>query len=175
MDCPDKEPLEEIMPEIRDAVRMAFSIQRQWPSRDETDELSQQILLLLIDSDQRRLRSFRRKSSLRTWLRVVVSHHVNRYLRAKRRETGLEEIPLPSLISQPTQESLTVSKERTRAVREAVEKLSDRERELLELLCRDDLRGADIAKLMGMKYDSVRRRKHALIKKLQTLLNFKEK
>jgi RNA polymerase sigma factor (sigma-70 family) len=171
VDCPDSEErLEAILPEIIDAVRLSFCIHRRWPTRDETDELSQQILLLLIDSDQRRLRSFGRRASLRTWLRVVVSHHVNRYLKTRKREMGLEEIPPGSLVSLPLQESSIVSNEQAQAFQKAIEKLSERERELLQLLCRDDLRGADIARIMGMKYDSVRRRKHALIKKLQILV-----
>jgi len=55
-------------------------------------------------------------------------------------------------------------------LREAVSHLTAREQQLFQVLCRDDLTSADVAKQMGIKVESVRRRKHALIKKLRGLV-----
>ena len=48
--------------------------------------------------------------------------------------------------------------------------MTGRERQLFDLVCRDDLSNAEIAELLGIKVASVHRRKRALIKKIQAII-----
>ncbi len=62
------------------------------------------------------------------------------------------------------------TEEQSESLRAASTKLTKRELELFELCYVADLSTAEIAEEMGIKLQSVRRRKHALVKKLQGFL-----
>lgn len=67
----------------------------------------------------------------------------------------------------PWQEQEVIAVERECRLAEAIRRLTARERQLFELLSRDDLTSMDIATELCIKAASVRRRKHAIIKKLR--------
>lgn len=139
------------------------------PSQDEVDELSQQIFVLLIDDDYRVLRSFEHRSSLKTWLFPVVTHHVGYYLRRRKKEISLEEVSPDLFTSQPTQEEQIAFDENLESLSAILSNLAKPERELFELMCRG-LDAAEIAKLMGTTTGAIYQRKRRLKKKIQRFL-----
>lgn len=166
-----EQAVREMMPEIRRSVRAVCRLYKYSADRDESEDLCQQVVLLLIEEDYRRLRSFdRKKASLKTWLGAVVKNYVSRYVQKQGRSESLEESIFESFIAPPIQEKNVISAERQRSLRKAIKKLSRRERQLYELLCRDDLKISDVAEQMGIKVSTARRSKHDLIEKLRKLV-----
>ena len=80
--------IEQLLPDVYEAVKRAYP--RYWGRirRDELDDLSQQIILKLIEYDCRRLRSFKHHSSTKTWLQRVVENHICSCLCRRRRAGG---------------------------------------------------------------------------------------
>lgn len=97
-------------------------------------------------------------------------HYVSDYVSRQKKAMSLEDISPDVFTCNPPQETEVIAEERGRELGKAVFRLTAREQQLFELLCRDDLTSADLASRMGIKVDSVRRRKRALIKKLKGLL-----
>jgi len=83
---------------------------------------------------------------------------------------SLEDLPKASLSVQPEQENTLIAEEETKRLSMAVNKLTDRERKLFKLLCRDGLSAAEIAKEMGIKLESVYSRRFALIVKVRRMI-----
>ncbi|MFL6212475.1 MAG: RNA polymerase sigma factor [Blastocatellia bacterium] len=162
--------IESILPEIRNSVWLACSFYKYRASRDEVDDLCQEITLFLIEDGYRRLRSFDHRSSVKTWLRTVVRHYVLRHLQRRKTEVSLEDIPSSSAIYRISEDDAIWHEQARDVVQAAIARLSERERQLFDLCLRDDLKASDKAKLMQMKVDSVYPRKNALIKKIQKLL-----
>lgn len=98
-------------------------------------------------------------------------HCVSNYVRSKKRAISLDEIPSGSIVCEPTQVDRLIALKRRGSLGCAVPKLTARERQLFQLLCRDEVTAAEVAKEMGIKVESVHRRKHALIKKLQEIID----
>ena len=161
--------IEALLPQIRDAVHTACH--RHPGTQCEVEDFKQQVVLLLMEDDYRRLRSFSMRSSIKTWLTAVALNQVSNYMRRQKRAISLAKSAAEGFVCQPTQEKVLLYEDRRRRLREVVSQLTAREQELFELLCQDGLACADVAMRMGIKADSVRRRKHALIKKLQELLD----
>lgn len=162
--------IESILPEIRNSVQLACLIYKHSASEDEIDDLYQGVVLLLIEDDYRRLRSFSCRSSLKTWLRKVVMHYVLRHLQRRRVEASLEEIPPSSAIYQTDEDDAIWREQLLQLVQAAISQLSEREQQMFELCLRDDLKVPDIAELMGIKSYSAYARKSALIRKVRKFL-----
>jgi RNA polymerase sigma factor (sigma-70 family) len=173
--CPESGELspykiEDLMPDIRKAVYLACILHKHQVSREDAEDFCQQIMFLLVEDDYRRLRSFNERSSFNTWLNTVARHHLSRHLRLEKRAQSLEEISLDLFIYEPAQEERIIYAERRELLQNALSRISKRQRQLYELLCRDELTSSDIAGLMGIEAGSIRRRKHALIKELRKIL-----
>ena len=140
------------------------------PSRAEIEGIVQQVTLLLIDRDYYILRSFRRLSSLQTWLFTIVRRHLVRQIQRQCREMSLEDIPKASLSAQPEQEKTLIAKEEMRRLSAVINKLTDRERKLFQLFCRDELSASEIAEEMGIKLESVYSNRFALIMKVRRMI-----
>ena len=129
------------------------------------------MIILLMEDDYRRLRSFRLESSIRTWLTAVALHYVSNQVSRQKRGISLDEISPEAFVCAPAEEAELITEERRNELSVAIAQLTVREKELFELLSRDDLTSADVATHMGIKVESIHRRKHALIKKLRGLIN----
>jgi RNA polymerase sigma factor (sigma-70 family) len=164
------EVVENLQPEIRKAVQVACLLRGYGADRTEIEELCQQIAFLLMEDDCRRLRSFQQRSALTTWLHTVVGRHVAHHLQKQNKTQRLDEMSVDLFVCEPDQEEKMILGERRRALLLALEKLSERERQLFTLLYEEGLKPPDVAKEMRIQPDSVRRRKHALIKKLRELV-----
>jgi RNA polymerase sigma factor (sigma-70 family) len=126
---------------------------------------------MLIQSDYHRFRSFDdKKSSLKTWLSVVIRNHTRRHLQRRRRLRTAEENWAESFPCQSSIETGILFKQRKLILQQALRRLTEPERQLYELLCRDDLGNADIAGMMNISPDSVRKRRYRLVRKLQRLI-----
>jgi RNA polymerase sigma factor (sigma-70 family) len=136
----------------------------------EFEGIVQWVILLLIDRDYYTLRSFKRRSSLQTWLFTIVRRHLVRQIRRRRREMSLEDLPRAFLLAQPEQEKTLIAKEETKRLSVAVNKLTYRERKLFHLLCKDGLSASEIAKEMGIKLESVYSARFALIVKVRRMI-----
>ncbi|MFY9574660.1 MAG: sigma-70 family RNA polymerase sigma factor [Blastocatellia bacterium] len=166
-------PIETLLRDIPAIVRLSYSLRDSHPSKDLVEDLSQEILLLLIEDDYRRLRSFDvQRSSFKTWLSAVVMHHVSRHVSKEKYWKPMDEVAPEELIYLPTQELELAYDEEAKRVRAALAQLTEREKQLFSLLCQDGVKVEQIAREMGVKIESVYRRKHGIIKKLQELLGF---
>jgi RNA polymerase sigma-70 factor, ECF subfamily len=149
------------------AVR-AFRYYSYATDEDEISDICQQITLLLIEDNFRRLRLFdRRKSSLQTWLKSVVRHHISNYIRRQRKTLSLDELPPESLSYPPAQEDLIILKERNEKLEAILSRLSTRDQQVIRLLYFEGLSAIDVARVMRINVDLVYWHKHIIIKKLK--------
>jgi RNA polymerase sigma factor (sigma-70 family) len=163
--------IDNLIPNISAAVRLTCVLHKYKADKNEIEDLCQQILLLLLEDNNRRLRSFNNeKASINTWLKTVIFHYLSRQMLKEPVTKGIEDREINLISDLPSQEQILIYQERAQKMKVIVNKLANRERELYKFLCRDDLSVAEIAKQMSIKTDSVYRRKHALIRKLQSLL-----
>jgi RNA polymerase sigma factor (sigma-70 family) len=161
---------DEILSDIPLVVHRACHSLGHRPRRTEIEGIIQGIVLLLIDRDYYTLRSFKRLSSLQTWLFTIVRRQLVRQIQRQNREMSLEDLPRASLYTQPEQEKTLIAKEEMRRLSVAVNKLTDRERKLFRLCCRDGLSASEIAEEMGIKLKSVYSEKFALILKVRKMI-----
>src|SRR5215470_4393444 len=96
--------LEQLLPDVYQAVQWAYLRYHGRIRPDELDDFSQQIILKLIEDDCRRLRSFNYNSSFKTWLQRVVDHHVFRCSYQRKQSECLDEIDQGALIYSPRQD-----------------------------------------------------------------------
>jgi len=161
---------EEILSDIPLVVHRACHSLGHRPRRMEFEGIVQHVILLLIDRDYYTLRSFKRLSSHQTWLFTIVRRYLARQIQRQSREMSLEDIPRASLSAQPEQEKALIAKEEAKRLSVAVNKLTDRERKLFQLLCIDGMSASEIAKEMGIKLESVYSRRFALIVKVRRMI-----
>jgi RNA polymerase sigma factor (sigma-70 family) len=94
---------------------------------------------------------------------------VEHYLRERKRWTVLEDAPPSLLVSQPIQEEQAASHERRKRFKAALSNLTEGERKLVWLICKEPDE-QKIAKRLGATVGAIYQRKHRLIKKIQRLL-----
>jgi RNA polymerase sigma factor (sigma-70 family) len=166
---PTEKLLASFLPLISRTVRWACHCYHRFPDQGVIDDLAQEIALLLIRNDYRNPRSFKHRSVEKTWLQIIVLHHVGRYFKNQKLTDPLEDALLNSLWEPPDQERKVLFSERKRLVGNARSELSEREQELWDLLCKG-LSDEEIAKRMGIKVRSVQRKKHAVLKKIRLFM-----
>ena len=167
----DLEQLMGILPlNISDAVRWAYA-RYQHPMRpDELDDLSQQILLLLLEDDCRRLGSFRCHSSFKTWLQAVVNHYVSNYLRRRKQNENLDEVDPDSLSYLPSQDEEVDAAEKQKLLLKAIGKLNEQELLLYQLYFVYELEASRIAASLKTEVRDIYKRKQTLVLKLGRLV-----
>ncbi len=161
---------QQALPLLDGVVRTACLRYQHYPTDEDIERFSQRMILLLLEDDFRRLRSFEQRSSFHTWLQTLANHYVSRFLRHERRLMALDELPADFSHQAPTQDDEIWEMEKMKLLDKATKRLTKRERQLLALLRQDGLTSADIAQKMRIKTESVYRAKNELITKLQRLL-----
>lgn len=161
---------QQALPLLDGVVRTACLRYQHYPTDEDIERFSQRMILLLLEDDCRRLRSFEQRSSFHTWLQTLANHYVSRFLRRERRQMALDELPADFSFQAPTQDDEIWEMEKMKLLDKATKRLTKRERQLLALLRQDEVSSADIAQKMGIKTESVYRAKNELITKLQRLL-----
>ncbi len=171
----DLEQLVEILlPDVNDAVRWASLRYQGRICQDELDDLSQQIILRLIEDNCRRFLSFSGQASFKTWLQTVVDHHVYKYLCRQKRTEALDEIDWESLTYSPLQDQGIDTAERRKLLFSALSKLSRQERLLYQLWFLSELDAKEIAAIFRTEVKIIYRRKQTLVCKLTRLMqNFR--
>lgn len=161
---------QEALPLLNSVVRIACLRCQHYPTDDDTRRFSQRMILLLLEDNCRRLRSFEQRSPFHTWLQTLANHYVSRFLQRERQRIALDDLPADFSPHDPTQEDEIWEMEKMKLLDKATKRLTKRERQLLTLLRQDGLTSTDIAQKMGIKTESVYRAKTELIIKLQRLL-----
>ncbi len=125
--------------------------------RQDVENVVQAVLLALCEKGCRRLRSFKGRSSLRTWLSSVACRFALNYVRTEKRKGSLRlcsmdaftgDLPDPAKI-------VPYCPEEREGVHRAIERLPPRERLILKLFYFDGLSYREIAEVLGMPVNSV--------------------
>jgi RNA polymerase sigma factor (sigma-70 family) len=162
--------LEQHLPDVYEAVRWACLRYPGRIRRDELDDLSQQIVLKLIEDDCRRLRSFNYSFSFKTWLQRVVDHHVCKYLYRRKQAESPDEVDQGALIYSPPQDRDIYAAEQRKLLFWALRNLSDQERLLYHLWFVSELAPIKIAAVFGTEVRIIYKRKQTLALKLTRLV-----
>jgi len=159
----EEKQFESLLSQIRALVSWAC---HRYTDQSVMDDCAGEIVFSLVKNDCRNLNSFGHRAAEKTWLRVVVSHHVARHFKGQKPTVSLEELLVESLPGQPpSQEDEVLFKELNEWVRKARNQLTEREWEMWGYL-RNELDDQEIAKCMGIKARTVQVEKCALYKKI---------
>jgi RNA polymerase sigma-19 factor, ECF subfamily len=170
-DVPDVELLIiKLSPEVSKAVRHAY---RHPTNPNEIEDITQDVLLKLIEDDYRRLRSFDGRSKIETWLHTIVKNYVGHYFWSRRWEkesVSLDELSADALSYRPTQEKMIIDEEVRKTLHEIINRMPERRKLLMELLLQG-LKTEEIAKELGIKITSVYSEKSIQYKELRKLVD----
>jgi len=159
-----------LLPNIYGAVRWACLRYQGSVRKEEVDDLSQQIIVKLIEGDCRRLNSFKRHSSFETWLQAVVNRHVYKSLCRRMRAENLDEIDQDALIYSPPQDGDIYASDKRKLLFRALDMLSEQERLLYHLWFVYELDPIKIAAVFETKVRIIYKRKQTLVLKLTRLV-----
>ncbi|MDT7764796.1 MAG: hypothetical protein QOC63_4216 [Mycobacterium sp.] len=119
--------------------------------RDAADCVQEAFCMAAVD-----LPTLRDPSKLRPWLYAIARHQALRTLRARHRETISDELPdEPSAEAGP--DALAARNELAALVAQAEGGISDRDREVLDLVYRHGLSGAELAQALGISSDAAKK------------------
>ncbi len=177
----DQEPkqlFDKLLPLIPNAVHSACHKYRYKPNDLEFDGLVQRIHIKLFIKNYAALRSLEHPDSLKLWLQKIADNLVERYVRQQRRNVSLEGFQPDAFAVRATQEEHLISEEeeeaRKKRFKAALSKLTARQRLLFDLSYREEMKDAEIAKLMKITLKSVRELRYKLKMKLKRLLEKKD-
>jgi RNA polymerase sigma factor (sigma-70 family) len=159
-----------LLPDIYGAVRWACLRYQGDIHEDEIDDLSQQVILKLIEDDCRRLNSFKRHSSFKTWLQAVVNHHVYKCLCRRKRAEDTDVIDQGALIYSPPQDQEIYAVGKRQLLFRALGMLSEQERLLYDLWYVCELEPIKIAAVFRTEVRVIYKRKQTLVLKLTRLV-----
>jgi len=162
--------IEQLLPDVYEAVQWAYL--RYWGRirRDELDDLSQQIILKLIEDDCRRLHSFKSLSSSKTWLQAVVDDHLYKCLRRQRRAESLDEVNQGALVCSPPQDRDIYVTEQRRLLFRALGRLSEQERLLYQLFFVFEQDAREVAAVFKINVKNAYKWRQKLVLKLTMLV-----
>lgn len=155
---------------IPEAVRYSCKLYGYRINIDEFEDLCQDIIILLIEENHRRLQTFRGKSSARTWIYTVVRHYLIDHPPRNHNSLSLEGIEASSLSSSPLQDRTVLMNERREFIRYLLSQMPKNRRMLFELsiLGYGD---SEISCFMGIPVHTVRQLRYSLVQKLKLLCN----
>jgi RNA polymerase sigma factor (sigma-70 family) len=160
----------EILPVLDKVLRRYWSRDRSrsWHWQQLEDHF-QNLVLLLIEDDYRRLRSRDPHSSLDAWLYTIVRHYLADCLRGQILTADWSEDLSGALGVEAGQENEVINRERLGRLRDVFGQLSDHERLLGESLL-SGVKTGEIAMALRIEPHRVRKRRYELIKKIRRLL-----
>lgn len=101
---------------------------------------------------------------------IVVEHEISHYLHHRKNAECLDELAPGTFAYQASQENRVLLRERKNKLRVILKQLTEHEQQLLELVLDDSLSTKERVASLGIKPASLRREKHALLKKVRKLL-----
>ncbi len=131
----------------------------------DADEVAQRTFL----SVYKNLPGFEGRSSLKTWVFRIAMNFSKNLIRDRGRREG-EEITERSAMAASSVEDDINTHERRRLVRDAMEKLPPRQREVLQMRAFGDMSFAEIAQAVGISISAAKVNYHYAVKALKTLL-----
>jgi|SRR5882672_11201426 len=171
--APNGLDIEQLIAKVSKAVRSACRSYDYQASRDEVEDLRQDILVTLFKDGSRTLQSFANRSSIDTWLYTIVRRELRSHLLKRRWEkenlSNVDELSPETLRYRANQEERLIYEDERKILHAIISRLPDRKRQLMELDLQD-LKSREIAKEMGIKIESVYRQKSALLKEFQSLI-----
>lgn len=159
-----------LLTDTYEAVRRACLRYQGSVRQDELDDLSQQVILELIEDNCQRLRSFNCQSSFKTWLQAVVNHHAYKYFYRRKQSENLNEVNHVSLTYSPAQDRDIYFAEKQVLLSRALGTLSEEERLLYQLCFVFEQDANRVAAIVGIDVKNVYKRKHVLVLKLTRLV-----
>jgi RNA polymerase sigma factor (sigma-70 family) len=169
-DIPDVEQLIiKLSPKVSMAVRRVY---RHPTNQCEIEDIAQDVLVLLMENDYRRLRSFDGLSKIETWMYTIVKHSVEQHLWKRRWENNtvsVDDLSPDALTYQPIQEKMLIDEDECKALQAIISRLPERGKLLMELALQG-LKTEEIAKELGIKISSVYREKSIQCKELRKLV-----
>jgi len=163
---------EMIFTHIPGAVRYACHTYQRSLTQSEFEDICHDVIILLLENDYRRLRTFKRKSSVKTWIYAIARRHLRRQLRETNLTISLDDIASDSLVCRPRQENAVLSGERWKIIYTTISQWPKRSQSLLELSVAG-FSDIEISNLLGIKADAVRKHRFELVKKLRNLFQNK--
>ena len=156
--------------DITAAVRFACWHHKYAATPQDIEDFTEQINLLLLAGDCRKLRTYDpTQASFTTWLQPVVNHDVGRQIQKLRRTESLEEELLNRLRYAPTQEKELLRKEERAILYAAIDKLSLHDQRIARLKLQD-VSDEEIAKELNIKPASVGREWRVIKAKLKQIV-----
>jgi RNA polymerase sigma factor (sigma-70 family) len=168
-----EELFDQVLPLLTPVTRAACLHCGLRPSPDNVEHFSHRLILLLMEDDYRRLRTYHHEAGLKTWLKTVANHDVSHWLARERKNITLEDAPPHTFDLMPEQEELFGLKEERCKLIKAVKQLTTEDQEWFNLLFQDEVSTEQIVQRLGCMHTTVRKRKERLIEKLKGLVNKK--
>jgi RNA polymerase sigma factor (sigma-70 family) len=161
-------------PLFNNAVRFAFLKYQHRPSTEDVGRLRQRLSMHLLEDNYRRLRTYNQQAKLETWLQTVVNREVSHFLQQGSRQVSFDDVPTEIITQLAMQEVLLLRKEQEQLLAEALTKLTEHERKLIELT-HQELAAGEIARELGIRVTSVYSQRSALYRKLSQLVEERQK
>ena len=162
--------LEQLLPDVYEALRWACLRYRGRIRWDELDDFSQQIILKLFEDDCRRLHSFKGHSLPKTWLQRVVDNHIFSCLCRRRQGENHIEVDQGAFVYSPPQDRDIYAAEQRNLLSRALGRLSEQERLLYNLWFVSEVAPIKIAAVFGTEVRIVYKLKQTLVLKLTRLV-----
>jgi RNA polymerase sigma factor (sigma-70 family) len=162
--------LEQLVADVHEAVLWACLRYRGRIYQDELEDFSQQIILKLIEDNCRRLHSFKRRSSSKTWLQRVVENHIYSCLYRRKQAASLDVVDQGSLVYSPPQNRDIYATEQRRLLSRAIGRLNEQERLLYQLCFVFEQDARKVATVFKINVKNVYKRKESLVLKLTRLV-----
>jgi RNA polymerase sigma factor (sigma-70 family) len=161
---------ERLAADVYEAVQWAYLRYRSRVRRDELDDITQQIILKLIEDDCRRLRLFNYNFSFKTWLQRVVDNHVYKCFYRRKQTESFDDVDLGELIYAPPQDRDIYAAQQRKLLFRALGMLSEQERLLYQLCFVFDQDARMVASVFKINVKNVYKRKESLVLKLTRLV-----
>lgn len=159
-----------LLSNVYDAVCWACLRYQSIVRRDELDELSQQIVLMLIEDNCRLLHSFKHHASFKTWLQAIVNRHAYKYFCRQKQTESVDEVDQGAFIYSPPQDQDIYAAEKRMLLVRALRSLSEQERLLYHLYFVYEFKPIKIAAVLGTEVKVIHKRKQTLVLKLTRIV-----
>ncbi|MCZ7584136.1 MAG: RNA polymerase sigma factor [Deltaproteobacteria bacterium] len=133
---------------------------------DGADEVAQKTFI----SAYKNLAGFEGRSSLKTWLFRIASNYSKNFVRDRKRRSG-EELQDFAHAVEPSAPGAIEKAQRRDSLREAVQELPARQREVLELRVDHDLSYGEISELLGCSVSAAKVNYHYAVKSLRARMS----
>jgi len=132
----------------------------------EAPDIAQRVFLRAYN----KLRTFKRRSSFKTWLYSIAMNLCRNELRRRKRRGLPEQIEEAGLGEEPVVEEGLIGDERRRMLAAAIERLPPRQKSVLVLRVYQELSFQQIAQVIGISENSAKVNYHHAVRRLQAEL-----